>query len=126
MKKIIILLVAMLLTGCGGVDKDKLINNFKNDVESSKSYTLSSKMEIYNAEDTFSYDITVAYMDDDYFKVDMVNTLSNHEQVILRNKGEVYVVTPSLNKSYKFVSEWPYNSSQSYILNSLVKDLEED
>lgn len=126
MKKIIILLVAMLLTGCGSVDKDKLINNFKNDVESSKSYTLSSKMEIYNAEDTFSYDITVAYMDDDYFKVDMVNTLSNHEQVILRNKGEVYVVTPSLNKSYKFVSEWPYNSSQSYILNSLVKDLEED
>lgn len=126
MKKIIILLVAMLLTGCGGVDKDKLINSFKNDVESSKSYTLSSKMEIYNAEDTFTYDIKVAYMDDDYFKVDMVNTLSNHEQVILRNKGEVYVVTPSLNKSYKFVSEWPYNSSQSYILNSLVKDLEED
>ena len=126
MKKIIILLVAMLLTGCGGVDKDKLINSFINDVESSKSYTLSSKMEIYNAEDTFTYDIKVAYMDDDYFKVDMVNMLSNHEQVILRNKGEVYVVTPSLNKSYKFVSEWPYNSSQSYILNSLVKDLEED
>jgi outer membrane lipoprotein-sorting protein len=126
MKKIIILLIVILLTGCGRVDKDKLINSFKNDVESSKSYTLSSKMEIYNAEDTFTYDITVAYMDDDYFKVDMVNTLSNHEQVILRNKGEVYVVTPSLNKSYKFVSEWPYNSSQSYILNSLVKDLDED
>ena len=64
-------------------------------------------------------------MDDDYFKVNMVNTLSNHEQVILRNDGEVYVVTPSLNKSYKFVSEWPYNSSQSYILNSLLKDIEE-
>lgn len=126
MKKIIILLIVILLTGCGGVDKDKLINSFKNDVESSKSYTLSSKMEIYNAEDTFTYDIYVAYMDDDYFKVDMVNTLSNHEQIILRNKGEVYVVTPSLNKSYKFVSEWPYNSSQSYILNSLVKDLDED
>ncbi len=126
MKRIIVLLVVILLTGCGSVDKDKLINNFKNDVESAKSYTLNSKMEIYSAEDTFTYDINVSYMDDDYFKVDMVNTSSNHEQVILRNKGEVYVVTPSLNKSYKFVSEWPYNSSQSYILNSLVKDIEED
>lgn len=127
MKKILLLFISiLLLTGCGKVDKDKLIKNFKNDVESSKSYTLESKMEIYNAEDTFEYDIKVAYMDGDYFKVDMVNTLSNHEQVILRNGEEVYVVTPSLNKSYKFVSEWPYNSSQSYILNSLVKDIDED
>ncbi len=127
MKKILLLFVSiLLLTGCGKVDKDKLIKNFKNEVESAKSYTLDSKMEIYNAEDTFEYDIKVSYMDGDYFKVDMLNTLSNHEQIILRNGDEVYVVTPSLNKSYKFVSEWPYNSSQSYILNSLVKDLDAD
>ena len=126
MKKLLLLLFIGLLTGCGNVDKNKLINNFKNDVESSKSYIVESKMEIYNEEDTFSYNVSVYYMDDDYFKVDMVNTLSNHEQVILRNNNEVYVVTPSLNKSYKFVSEWPYNSSQSYILNSLVKDIKED
>lgn len=125
MKKILLLLISiLLLTGCGKVDKDKLIDNFKEMVDSSKSYTVESKMEIYNAEDTFTYDIKVYYMDDDYFKVDMVNTLNNHEQVILRNNNEVYVVTPSLNKSYKFVSEWPYNSSQSYILNTLVKDIE--
>lgn len=127
MKKILLLFISIiLLTGCGKVDKDKLIKDFKNSVESSKAYTVESKMEIYNAEDTFEYDIKVYYMDDDYFKVDMVNTLSNHEQVILRTGEEVYVVTPSLNKSYKFVSEWPYNSSQSYILNSLVKDIEAD
>ena len=126
MKKLLLLLSIVLLTGCGKIDKDKLVNTFKNDVESSKSYIVESKMEIYSAEDTFSYDVKVFYMDDDYFKVDMVNTLSNHEQIILRNNNEVYVVTPSLNKSYKFVSEWPYNSSQSYILNSLVHDIEED
>ena len=127
MKRLLLLLLSiMLLTGCGKVDKEKLINEFKNDVESSKSYIVKSNMEIYNGEDTFSYDVTVYYMDDDYFKVDMVNTLSNHEQIILRNNDEVYVVTPSLNKSYKFASEWPYNSSQSYILNSLVNDIKED
>ena len=35
-------------------------------------------------------------------------------------------MTPQLNKSFKFQSEWPYNSSQSYILSSLLKDLEND
>lgn len=125
MKKIFLLFISiLLLTGCGKVNKDKLIDDFKDKVESSKAYTIDSKMEIYNSEDTFTYNIKVSYMDDDYFKVQMVNTLNNHEQIILRNNNEVYVVTPSLNKSYKFVSEWPYNSSQSYILNTLVKDLE--
>ncbi|MGN1371864.1 MAG: outer membrane lipoprotein carrier protein LolA [Candidatus Coprovivens sp.] len=125
MRKFILLLISvLLLTGCGKVNEEELVKNFKNQVESSKSYIAQSSMEIYNGDDTFEYDIKVYYMDDDYFKVDMINTLSNHEQVILRNSGDVYVVTPSLNKSYKFESEWPYNSSQSYILNSLVKDME--
>lgn len=126
MKKYFLLFICiLLLTGCGKVDKEDLINDFKNNVESSKAYEIDSKMEIYNAEDTFTYNIKVYYMDDDYFKVTMVNELNNHEQVILRNNDEVYVVTPSLNKSYKFVSEWPYNSSQSYILNTLVKDIDD-
>ena len=127
MKKIIFIVLGLfLLTGCGGVDKDKLINNFVDSVDESKSYYLKGDMEIYNGEDTFSYKMDVYYMDDDYFKVEMVNNVNNNEQIILRDKEAVYVVTPSLNKSYKFTSEWPYNSSQAYILSTLVKDIKND
>ena len=38
----------------------------------------------------------------------------------------VAVVTPSLNKSFKFQSDWPYNNSQVYLLNSVLDDLKED
>lgn len=38
----------------------------------------------------------------------------------------VYVLTPSLNKSFKFQSEWPYNNSQSYLLQTLLKDITSD
>ena len=38
----------------------------------------------------------------------------------------VYVVTPSLNKSFKFQSDWPYNNSQVYLLSSILEDLSED
>jgi len=127
MKKIFLLFISIiLLTGCGKVDKDKLIETFKDKVESSKSYTIDSNMEIYNSEDTFTYNIKVYYMDDDYFKVDMVNTLSNHEQIILKNDEGVYVLTPSLNKSFKFQSDWPYNNSQTYLLQTLLSDIQND
>ncbi len=36
------------------------------------------------------------------------------------------VVTPSLNKSFKFQSDWPYNNSQVYLLNSIIDDLKTD
>ncbi len=34
------------------------------------------------------------------------------------------VITPLLNKSFKFQSEWPYNNSQAYLLHSIKNDLE--
>ena len=127
MKKILFMFITLLLlTGCGKVTKDNLKEHFIDQVESSKSYYVEANMDIYNAEDVFSYDLKVYYKDDNLFKVSMMNTINNHEQIIIRDAESVYVATPSLNKSYKFKSEWPYNSSQSYILNSLVKDLEND
>ena len=38
----------------------------------------------------------------------------------------VLVVTPSLNKSFKFQSDWPYNNSQAYLLKNIVNDIEKD
>ena len=38
----------------------------------------------------------------------------------------VTVVTPSLNKSFKFQSDWPYNNSQAYLLKNIIDDLEKD
>lgn len=38
----------------------------------------------------------------------------------------VYVVTPSLNKSFKFQSEWPNNNSQIYLLHALLNDIKKD
>ena len=36
------------------------------------------------------------------------------------------VLTPALNKSFKFQSKWPYNNSQSYLLQSIVNDMKND
>ena len=38
----------------------------------------------------------------------------------------VRVVTPSLNKSFKFQSDWPYSNSQIYLLEAIVNDIKDD
>ena len=89
-------------------------------------YKLTGEMDIVSNEELYHYTVTVDYMEGDYYKASLVNKDNRHEQIILKNENGVFVVTPSLNKSFKFQSEWPYNSSQAYILSSLLKDLEND
>ena len=108
------------------MDSKTAINKFKSNIEGDNTYTLTGQMDIVSNEDIYSYDVVVDYMKDDYYKASLKNKETNHEQIILKNKSGVYVITPSLNKSFNFQSEWPYNSSQAYILSSLLKDLEND
>ena len=128
MKKYFFLIVLMLITitGCGKYKMEDAINDFKKDVESSKSYKLNGIMEITSGDELFTYNIEASYLKDDYYKVILVNQTNNHEQIILKNDEGLYVVTPSLNKSFKFDSVWPENSSQSYLLQNLLTDIKND
>lgn len=128
MKKYLILLTFMLLflTGCGEYKLEDAVKDFTKSVESSKSYKLNGTMEINSGEETFTYNIDTYFLKDDYYKVALVNQTNNHEQVILKNKDGLFVVTPSLNKSFKFDSVWPENSSQAYLLQNLVNDVKND
>lgn len=125
MKKLVILALGLMLfiTGCGKETEEDLIAKFEKSITNSKSYILKGNMEILSNEETFTYSIEANYLKDDYYKVTLVNQTNNHEQIILKNGDGVYVVTPTLNKSFKFQSEWPANSSQSYILSSLLNDI---
>ena len=48
------------------------------------------------------------------------------KHLLIVQKVIIYVITPAINKSFKFQSEWPGNSSQAYLLGSLVADIEKD
>ena len=129
MKKIflcMVLITALCLTGCGS-EKDKDIrNNFIKDSSNLKSYYMEGILKITNNDDTYEYNVKTSYKKDDLYKVSMTNKANDYEQIILKNKDGVYVITPSLNKSFKFQSDWPNNNSQSYLIDSVAKDLKND
>ncbi len=126
MKKFLVLFISLfLLVGCGKKDEN-VIEQFEKKVSDVKNYHLTGDMIIANNEDKYNYSVDVTYLKGDYYKVSLVNNENNHEQIILKNDDGVYVITPSLNKSFKFQSEWPTNSSQSYILEALLKDIKND
>lgn len=120
------MLSCLLLFGCNKTSSKDIINKFEKKLEKSDYYTVTGKMEIISNEEIYHYDVNVKYLKGEYYKATLINEDTNYEQIILRNDDGVYVVTPSLNKSFKYQSEWPFNSSQSYILSSLLLDLKND
>ncbi|MEG1475298.1 MAG: hypothetical protein RSC10_06055 [Longicatena sp.] len=86
------------------------------------SYILQGNMEVTKGEDIKTYALEVGYKksDKDLFKVSLTDKELNQEQIILRNKSGVYVVTPSINQVFKFEGNWPMNSPKPYLLQSIV------
>ena len=127
MKKFIIFLgLLLVVSGCGKTNDKNLYKDLKKKVDDSSAYHMTGTLEIYRNEEKYTYDVDSSYKKGDLFKVTLINKNNNHEQIILKNKEGVYVITPTLNKSFKFQSDWPYNNSQIYLLQPIITDLVND
>lgn len=116
----------LFLTGCTKEGEKEIIKSMANKIDKTKSYHLKGELEIISNEEKYIYDVDVSYEKEEKYRVSLKNKTNNHEQIILKNEEGVYIVTPSLNKSFKFQSEWPYNNSQSYLLKNIIDDLQND
>lgn len=128
-KKILFLMIfffTLLLVGCGKYGEDDAIKDFKKKIDKADSYRVTGTLEITNNDDTYQYTVDASYKKDNNYRVSLINKSNNHEQIILKNSDGVYVVTPSLNKSFKFQSDWPKNNSQIYLLSSILNDIKND
>ena len=122
---ILFVFMVIMLSGCGSKGEKDILKNLSKKVDV-EAYYLDGKLEIVNNEDSYQYDVEAAYKSKNNFRVSLKNKVNNHEQIILKNEEGVYVLTPSLNKSFKFQSERPYNNSQSYLLQTVIQDLKND
>ena len=125
-KVLCMMIFTLLIVGCSKKNSKEIYKELVDKLEDLDSYTLEGELQMFNDDNSFKYSVSVNYLEDDNFKVDLINKSNNHRQIILRNNDGVYVITPSLNKSFKFQSEWPYNNSQSYLIQTIIKDLEND
>lgn len=94
MKKILLCIIAIIsvsLCGCGKKGEADIVKNLSKKIENSKAYHLTGTLEMINNENSYLYDVDVAYQKEDKFRVSLKNQTNNHEQIILKNEEGVYV-----------------------------------
>jgi len=123
---LIVCLMVAILAACGAKSQTDVTKDLQDKVEKMQSYSAQATMTLQMGTDPQTYDVEVSYKKPAYYRVSLQNAEKEESQIILKNDEGVYVLTPALNKSFKFQNEWPKNSSQAYLYESLVQDIVSD
>ena len=125
-KLLIVLLCCFTLCGCSKMGKSDFIRKFNKKLKNADSYRLLGDLELRNKDDIYKYKVEVCFEKNSNYKVSLTNESNSSTQIILKNEDGVYILTPSLNRSFKFQSDWPYKNSQIYLLEALIRDLKNE
>lgn len=112
-----------MLAACGEDSQEDVLQNLNDKWNDVKGYELDATMEIKTGNEPRVYDVNVWHTNPEFYRVKVTQQGEDVTQMIIRNKEGVFVVTPSLRKTYKFQSEWPKQNSQAYLIGALAEDL---
>lgn len=119
-------MLLLLLSACGQKSQQDVTSSIKKKLNSLNSYKADATMTLYAGEKPSKYDVEIWYKKPDFYRIHLKNAKQQLSQMILKNNEGVFVLTPQLNKSYRFQSDWPKNGSQWYLYESLLKDILND
>jgi outer membrane lipoprotein-sorting protein len=118
-----ILCLLLVLTACGPKDSEDVIEDLADRSQHLKSYRSHGTMTIHNGQQPQAIDIEVWYQKPNLYRVALTNPKKNITQILLKNSNGVYVLTPHLKKSFRFQSDWPANSGQVYLYQSILQNV---
>nr|WP_106589753.1 outer membrane lipoprotein carrier protein LolA [Salsuginibacillus halophilus] len=123
---LLIAAMVLLLAACGEKTQEEVVEDLEETLQGLDSYKAEAVMVLETGQEPREYDVNVWHEKTDsnqYYRVELKNENEEQNQLILRNDDGVFVLTPALNKRFRFQSDWPNNNSQVYLYESLVSDI---
>ncbi len=117
------ILLTITLVGCGEKTQEDIIGDLDKELNEMTGYKAQAEMTLQTGKEPQTYDVEIWHQQENYYRVALKNEKKDQSQIILRNDDGVFVLTPALNKSFRFQSDWPNNNSQVYLYESLVSDI---
>ncbi|MFC4100864.1 LolA family protein [Paenibacillus xanthanilyticus] len=123
----VLLCLTALLAACGGTkDADTVVKDLDKVVNSLDSYHGKGTMTLNTGQQPLEYQVDVQYQKPNYYRIELTNAKRDITQIVLRNDEGVFVLTPRLNKVFRFQSDWPQNQGQVYLYQTLVSSILQD
>lgn len=119
----ILLCFSLVLAACGTKDAESVVKELDKFVNSMESYQGSGTMTLHTSQQPLKYNVEVSYQKPQYYRIKLTNEEKDITQIVLRNDDGVFVLTPKLNKVFRFQSDWPQNQGQVYLYQTLIQSI---
>ncbi|MBD2870926.1 LolA family protein [Paenibacillus arenilitoris] len=119
----ILLCFSLVLAACGTKDAESVVKDLDKVVNSMESYQGSGTMTLNTSQQPLEYKVEVSYQKPHYYRIKLTNEEKDITQIVLRNDDGVFVLTPKLNKVFRFQSDWPQNQGQVYLYQTLIQSI---
>ncbi|MBP1950648.1 LolA family protein [Virgibacillus litoralis] len=124
---VIVFGLILVLAACGEKSQEDVVEKLESKLEAMNGYKAKAEMKMNTGQEDQKYNINIWHKKKDFYRVELTNDQDKKgSQIILKNEDGVFVLSPALNKSFKFQKEWPENGSQPYLYQSLVNDVMKD
>lgn len=124
---VVLLSCCLLLVACGERSQESVTKTLEDSIASMKGFKAKAEMIMNTGQEEQTYEVDIWHKKSDFYRVELNSAHAEYgSQIILKNEDGVFVLTPALNKNFKFQTEWPDNSSQPYLYQSLVNDITRD
>lgn len=119
--------MALIFASCSATPNvSDVTEKVEKQVNSVKSYQSEGTMTVYTSKTPQTYDVSVHFEQPHFYRIALTNRTKNITQIILRNNDGVFVLTPHLQKSFRFQSDWPNKQGQAYLYETLMQAILSD
>ncbi|SCW73693.1 Outer membrane lipoprotein-sorting protein [Paenibacillus tianmuensis] len=120
---LVMVCLSLVVSGCGKRDAGSVVKELDGVMSKLQSYHGKGQMTLRTGQDPQEYDVEVSFQAPSFYRISLTNAKKDITQIVLRNDDGVFVLTPHLNKSFRFQSDWPENQGQVYLYQSLVQSI---
>jgi outer membrane lipoprotein-sorting protein len=118
-------LVLALAAGCGTLTQRSVNTKLQSQVQTlaDKNYKSVATMTVQMDNGVQTYYIETWYDSPDVYLIKLGDDAKNINQVIVKNRNGMFIVSPSLQKVFRFNGNWAQNQGHIYLYNQILQQI---
>lgn len=121
---VILLTMGLLLTGCGTVTQESVLQKLQNIQNKPKPYKSKAMMTVQIASTVpRKFYVETWFYSPSVYRIALGNEQREMTQVIVRNEQGIYVIQPQLKKAFRFQGDWAENQGSIYLYHPLIQQI---